>query len=64
MPDGWTFVEGELELDGMPVGWALQDGWKLAEGALELDGIPLGWALALGSFHGLRVEGDQIKIRL
>jgi hypothetical protein len=32
-------VKGDLELDGIPVGWALPDGWKLAEEELEINGM-------------------------
>jgi hypothetical protein len=37
MPKGWTLVEGELELDGLPLGSALLVG--------EFDGIAEGWTL-------------------
>jgi hypothetical protein len=44
-------VEGELEHDGMPIGWAIPDREKFVEG--QLDGLPLGLALMEGEFDRL-----------
>jgi hypothetical protein len=55
MAEGWALVEGELALNGMPIGWALPDGWKLVEEGRK--------ANRMGHTRRLAIRGRRARAR-